>query len=400
MRSGPLDVRVSGPLVPFRDGFVEELVDRRGYTPLSAAGHVRLLAHVSRWMVTVGLDVEGLSEAQGEVFLAERRVEGYTSLLSLRALGPLLGFLRSVGATPERVVVGPVGPVEELVDAYRCWLVEERALAVPTVERYVRTARLFLGSTGVDPGALVAADVHRFVGRVCPSRGVATVKALVSDTRSFLRFLFAAGWTSADLSSAVLAVAGWRGSVLPKGLAPNVIAALLAGCDRNTAGGRRDYAVLVLLSRLGLRAGEVAGLCLEDIDWDAGEITVTGKGSRVERLPLPAGVGEAIVDYLAHGRRQTTDRHVFMALQAPHGPMTRAGVKGAVRHGCDRAGMERVGPHRLRHSAATDMLRAGAALEAVGQVLRHRSVSTTAIYAKCDTEALRSLAMAWPGAIR
>ena len=175
---------------------------------------------------------------------------------------------------------------------------------------------------------------------------------------------------------------------------------MLAGCDRNATAGRRDFAVLVLLSRLGLRAGEVARLTLDDIDWDAGEITVIGKGSRVERLPLPADVGKAMVDYPAHGRRPTADRHVFLTLHAPHGPMTRDAVKGAVRHGCDRAGIERVGPHRLRHTAATDMLRAGAALEEVGQVLRHRSASTTAIYAKCDTEALRSLAMVWPGGVR
>ena len=399
MKSGPLDVRVSGPLVPFRDGFGEYL-DGCGYARVSATNHVRLLAHVSRWMASVGLDVGELSEVEGELFLADRRAGGYKSYLSLQALVPLLGFLRSVGATPERVVVGPVGPTEELVDAYRCWLVEERGLVATTVEQHLRSARLFLGLARVEVGSLTAADVHRFVERECPSRSVAVAKTLVSCTRSFLRFLFAAGWTAVDLSSAVPPVAAWQGTVLPKALAPEALAALLASCDRNTAGGRRDYAVLVLLSRLGLRAGEVAGLCLNDIDWDAGEITVTGKGSRVERLPLPADVGEAIVDYLAHGRRQTTDRHVFIALVAPHGPMTRTGVNGVVRLGCDRAGIERVGPHRLRHTAATDMLRAGAALEEVGQVLRHRSASTTAIYAKCDTEALRSLAMVWPGGVR
>ena len=397
--SGPLDVRVCGPLVPFRDGFVEEL-GRSGYTPLSAANQVRLFAHVSRWMASGGLDVEALCEAEAELFLADRRAEGYTSFHSLRALEPLLGFLRSVGAIPERVVVGPVGPVEELVDGYRCWLVEERALTVSTVERRVRTAWLFLGSTGVDVDVLEAGDVHRFVGRECPERSVGTAKLLVSDTRSFLRFLFAAGWTSVDLSTAVPGVAGWRGAALPKAVASEMVAALLAGCDRTTVAGRRDYAVLVLLSRLGLRAGEVAGLCLEDIDWDAGEITVTGKGVRVERLPLPADVGEAIVGYLAHGRRPTTDRNVFLRLLAPHGPMTRGAVQGVVGQACERAGLERFGPHRLRHSAATDMLGAGAALAEVGQVLRHRSMSTTAIYAKCDLEALRSLAMVWPGGAR
>ena len=236
--SGPLDVRVCGPLVPFRDGFVEEL-GRSGYTPLSAANQVRLFAHVSRWMASGGLDVEALCEAEAELFLADRRAEGYTSFHSLRALEPLLGFLRSVGAIPERVVVGPVGPVEELVDGYRCWLVEERALTVSTVERRVRTAWLFLGSTGVDVDVLEAGDVHRFVGRECPERRVGTAKLLVSDTRSFLRFLFAAGWTSVDLSTAVPGVAGWRGAALPKAVASEMVAALLAGCDRTTVAGRR-----------------------------------------------------------------------------------------------------------------------------------------------------------------
>ena len=171
--SGPLDVRVSGPLVPFWDGFVEEL-ERQGYTPLSIANQVRLLAHVSRWMASVGLDAGGFSEVEADAFLAVRRAGGYTSFLSLRGLGPLLGFLRSVGAAPDRVVVGPVGPVEELVDAYRRWLVEERALAAGTVAGCVKAARLFLGSVGeagghgLDVGALTAADVHGFVGRECP----------------------------------------------------------------------------------------------------------------------------------------------------------------------------------------------------------------------------------------
>ncbi len=384
--SGPLDVRVCGPLVPFRDGFVEEL-GRSGYTPLSAANQVRLFAHVSRWMASGGLDVEALCEAEAELFLADRRAEGYTSFHSLRALEPLLGFLRSVGAIPERVVVGPVGPVEELVDGYRCWLVEERALTVSTVERRVRTAWLFLGSTGVDVDVLEAGDVHRFVGLSSSCWCPIPVR--------FCGF-FAAGWTSVDFRRRFR---GLRARRCPRRWNPR----WLRRCWRGVTGPLSPdgvTTVLVLLSRLGLRAGEVAGLCLEDIDWDAGEITVTGKGVRVERLPLPADVEEAIVGYLAHGRRPTTDRNVFLRLLAPHGPMTRGAVQGVVGQACERAGIERFGPHRLRHSAATDMLGAGAALAEVGQVLRHRSMSTTAIYAKCDLEALRSLAMVWPGGAR
>nr|WP_291839488.1 hypothetical protein [Candidatus Microthrix sp.] len=179
-------------------------------------------------MASGGLDVEALCEAEAELFLADRRAEGYTSFHSLRALEPLLGFLRSVGAIPERVVVGPVGPVEELVDGYRCWLVEERALTVSTVERRVRTAWLFLGSTGVDVDVLEAGDVHRFVGRECPERSVGTAKLLVSDTRSFLRFC------SQLVGRRLICRRRFRGlraggAALPKAVASEMVAALLAG---------------------------------------------------------------------------------------------------------------------------------------------------------------------------
>jgi site-specific recombinase XerD len=160
--------------------------------------------------------------------------------------------------------------------------------------------------------------------------------------------------------------------------------------------GTRDLAILMLLSRLGLRACEVAALGLDDIDWRTGELTVRGKGSRTERLPLPHDVGEALVSYLRAGRRGTSSREVFPRVQAPHGPLSAAGVRSVVHAACDRAGMARVGAHRLRHTLATELLRTGAGLEQIGQVLRHSSVATTAIYAKVDRAALRSLARPWP----
>jgi site-specific recombinase XerD len=171
---------------------------------------------------------------------------------------------------------------------------------------------------------------------------------------------------------------------------------MLTACDRDTVAGRRDYAMLMLLARLGLRGCEVAALELDDIDWRRGELVIRGKGDRQERLPLPADVGEAVSAYLLQGRPRVESRRVFVSVRAPFGDLTSAGVRGVVGSACDRAGMARFAAHRLRHTVATEMLRAGAGLPDVGQILRHRSLSTTAIYAKVDRAALRELAEPWP----
>jgi integrase len=186
---------------------------------------------------------------------------------------------------------------------------------------------------------------------------------------------------------------------LPRALEGELVARLLAGCNRQSATGRRDYAILLLLVRLGLRAGEVAALELEDIDWRQGEVTVRGKGHRHERLPLPVDVGEALVEYLRQGRPRHECPKLFMRAQAPYAGLVSSAVTTVVYLACDRAGLPHVGAHRLRHTAATEMLRGGARLSEVEQVLRHRSLATTAIYAKVDRVALRSLAQPWPGGV-
>jgi len=191
--------------------------------------------------------------------------------------------------------------------------------------------------------------------------------------------------------------AGWRGSSLPRALGRDDVARLLVSCDRGTAVGRRDYAILTLLVRLGLRAGEVAALELQDIDWRRGEIVIRGKGRRQERLPLPVDVGKAVVDYLRSGGRHGGCAQLFMRVRAPHHGLGSDAVQAVVRHAAERASLPAMGAHRLRHTAATEMLRAGAPLPEIGQVLRHRSLRTTAIYAKVDRTALRTLALPWPG---
>lgn len=397
----PSDVKVVGPLLPFVSGFIEELAGL-GYSPLSAANQVRVLAHLSRWMVAEDIDGGGLGPGQVAEFLRARRDAGYTCWLSERGLGPLLSFLRGVGAVP--AVATPVieGPLEELLDAYRGYLKSERGLVAGTVSRRISTARLVLapyeGLNETPIEALTAPGVRDFVVRECSVRKIGSARLLMSELRCLLRFLFVSGRVASDLSLVVPAVAG-HGGWAPKGVDRGVVARLLAGCDTRTPVGSRDHAILVLLIRLGLRAGEVAALSLEDIDWRAGEITVVGKGNRHERLPLPVDVGEALVGYLHH-RRRSAHRSVFIQARAPHNPITTGAIKMVVRQACVRVGVLVIGPHRLRHSAATDMLRAGASLNEVGQVLRHRGTATTAIYAKADPAALRSLALPWPGQTR
>ena len=273
-------------------------------------------------------------------------------------------------------------------------------MTAPVAGQCTRLAREFLAACtqpgGPGLGGLSAAWVTDYVVAQCRGRPPGSAKFVVTALRSLLQFLFLAGHTRCQLACAVPAVAHWGAGSLPRALSPQAVAALLASCDDATLAGRRDRAILALLARLGLRAGEVAGLELGDLDWAAGEISVRGKGSRRERLPLPADVGEALVAYL-HGRPRTGCRSVFLRLNAPVEGLTVPAVTAVVYRACARAGLPEAGAHRLRHSAASAMLAGGGTLTEVGQVLRHARLGTTAIYAKIDQAALRGLARPWPG---
>jgi site-specific recombinase XerD len=308
-----------------------------------------------------------------------------------------LAFLREVGAVPVLAPVVADGPVELLLGDYRRYLVFERGLAPKTVEIFERVAGMFLAEHD-QPGAvgrLAAADVTAFLARQCPSRSIASAQQVITALRSLLRYLHVMGEIELPLRWAVPGVADRRGLSLPRGLEPAAVLKLLASCDRRTLVGRRNYAVLLLMARLGLRAGEVAAMQLEDLDWRAGELLVHGKGDRHERLPLPVNVGEALVSYL-RWRPRRGSRAVFLCVRAPLGPVNSSVVSQIVRAACARAGLERVGAHRLRHTAATGMLRAGASLPEIAQVLRHERLETTAQYARVDRRALRELARPWP----
>ena len=396
----PSRVQVAGPLEPYACGFRMELA-RQGYTPNSASHQLRVMAHASRWLASRGLGVSELTPARVDEFLAVRRAEGYTLWLSTKAMAPVLAYLRGLGVVPTPDAAGPGTPAEALVERYRVYLVQERGLAVATVCSYLHVARLFFsawspqGELGLE--RLTAADVTGFVLAECATRKVGSAKYVVCGLRSLLRFLYTAGHVESQLDAAVPKVAGWRLVGLPTSFGRVEVARLLASCDQRSTFGRRDFAVLTVLIRLGLRAGEVARLELGDIDWRAGEVTIRGKGRREERLPLPVDVGDALVAWLRRGRPDCECANVITRVRAPHRGLSSGGVSAIVRAACTRAGLAEVNAHRLRHTAATGMLRAGAGLAEVGQVLRHASVLTTAIYAKVDRTRLRALALPWPG---
>ena len=391
-------VRVSGPLASYAAGFTESLADA-GYTALSTVVQLRLMAHVSRWLDAEGLEVGDLNAERVEEFLLVRREAGYTGLRTSEAMVPLLRFLRASGAAPTPVPVAPSSAAEVLLASFSRYLLSERGLAVSTAAAYAARADRFLTGCAAegDVSRITAADVTRAVLEETVTRKVGSVQFFVVAVRTFLRFCSLEGLIEVDLSAAAPSITGRRSPVLPQGIKPEVAAALLAACDRSQIVGKRDHAVLLILLRLGLRAIEVARLRLDDIDWRAGQVVIRGKGERQESLPLPAEVGESLAGYLQDGRPVSGQREVFLTVCAPLAGLTRESVSLIVRRACVRAGVPSIGAHRLRHALACDMVTAGASLPEIGQVLRHRHLSSTTIYAKTDVVQLRGLALPWPG---
>jgi integrase/recombinase XerD len=391
-------VLMTGPLVPFADAYRAELY-RRGYTVRSAVCELRQVARFSRWLEAGGLTVADVSEARVEEFLAWQRVEGrYRSHWSRPGLRRLLDVLRGLGVLSAEGVA-PGSPTDVLLGRFERYLLVERGLAAGTVALYLACVRRFVEGLAPDRAiaGLVAGDVTAAVLRESEIVSVSATQNFVSGVRWFLRFCFIEGLVESDLSRAALLVRGRSSSPLPRGIRTADARALLDCCDRRQALGRRDYAIMITLLRLGLRRGEVAGLRLDDIDWRAGELVVRGKGAREERLPLPADVGEAIAAYLRRGRPQSSRREVFLRSKAPYEPIASGTVASTVRRACRRAGISEFGSHRLRHTAACEMVKANVPLVRIGQVLRHRSLQSTAIYARVDVERLRPLAAPWPG---
>jgi site-specific recombinase XerD len=361
------------------------------------------VARLSRWLEDLGLGAEQLDRERVEEFLGFQRAGGrHRSQWSRPGLRCLLEVLEVLGTLEHDEQELALSLTETLLRSFEHYLLIERALASGTVRGYVDHARRFLGGlpAGTTLGEVTAPDVTTALRRVAATVSVAAAQNFRAGLRAFLRFCFTEGVVALDLSGAALAVTGRRRVSLPRGIEPAQARALLSSCDRRTALGRRDHAMLVVLLRLGLRAGEVARLRLDDLDWRAGELIVRGKGSRLDRLPMPVEVGYAITAYLRHGRPRSERREVFLRARAPFEPIATGTVSSTVRRACRRAGIAEVGSHRLRHTLACDMVRAEVPLVEIAQVLRHKSLQSSAIYARVDLDTLRGLAAEWPGAAR
>jgi site-specific recombinase XerD len=389
-----LSVAITGPLERYAEGFVAHLMSLQ-YSRLSARNLLYLVAHLSRWLAAQKFDAGALTPKRVATFLKARRRAGYTARCSPSALDLVLGYLREVGALPEKEHVGPRTALERVLADYAEYLTQERSLAESTVRQRVETAAQFLKdrSTRARIRTLHAADIRAFLlsmGRTRPR----SLGSVGSNLRCLLRYFFVAGLLGRDLSPAVPATVAWRDRTVPRAISSLDVQRMLASCDRRTVIGKRDYAVLLLLVRLGLRQCEVCAITLDDFDWVCGVLTVRGKGKKRAELPIPDDVGRAVTAYLR--RRPRVDaREVFLRVRAPYQPLHAIGQ--LVFTTSQRAGIAPVWPHRLRHTAACEMLRRGASLAEIGEVLRHASTQTTAIYAKVDRHALRTLVQPWPG---
>jgi site-specific recombinase XerD len=388
------------PLTPYIEPYTEQL-RAEGYARNTVETQRRAVADFGRWLATHRIAAQAITAEHIQAFLRNR--PGCLRRGDGAGLSRLWTLLRRRGVTP--TPPGPRAiPADQVCEAFRRYLLQERGLAPVTVAYYVAFVREFLlarfEAGPIRLAALVARDITGFVQQWAVTLRSRRVQLLTTALRAFLRFARYQGALTTDLAACVPAVANWADSTIPRALPRAAVEAVLAACIRQTAVGRRDYAILLLLARLGLRAGEIVALTLEDLDWRTGWITVHGKGGGQASLPLPVECGAALAAYLQHGRPRATSRHVFLRARAPfrsfQGP---AAVGSVVKRALARAGVEtpRKGAHQFRHGLACDLLRHGASLAEIGELLRHRSPETTAIYAKVDLVALRPLALRWPG---
>jgi integrase/recombinase XerD len=394
----------SGPLVPHIDGFSARLIGE-GYAPMTVRYKCTLLTSLSQWLERRKFPLADVDEVQLRKFLAWRRRRVRVRRGDLPTLQQLLGYLRDlscIAQLPQKVDRTALG---KLTQDFERFLSSERGLSPLTLINYVPTVRSFLterfkGRT-LRLGQMRPHDLHRFILREARRLSRNRAKLTITALRSFLRFLLQRGKIKIDLAAGLPGVAGWRLSHLPKSLPPEQVKRLLDSCDRSTPSGQRDYAILLLLARLGLRGGEVRALTLSDLDWERGEIVIRGKGQRLDRLPLPEDVGKAVANYLRFARPVCTRRAVFISLKAPRRGLGQSAICCIVHRVLERAGLnpDFKGAHLLRRSLATDMLRKGATLREIGQLLRHVHPTTTQIYAKVDIEALRGIALPWMGSM-
>jgi integrase/recombinase XerD len=397
-----------GPLGRYIILYADELI-AHGYSRKSGRRKLQLAADFTRWLDQKKIVANQVLAKHVGDYLQSRKRSGIGIHLGDRAA--VIGFLnllREQRVTMERIPQPPLTPSQKLLREYDLYLQKERSLSVATRINYVPFIRQFLvsrfGRDRVHLSRLRAVDVLKFVRRAASQLKSKRVLLMTTALRSFLRFARYRGEITLDLAACVPSVASWSLSTLPRSLPPAQVEQVLANVrQRSSAVGRRDHAILLLLARLGLRGGEVGNLVLEDIDWENSRIAIRGKGERVAHLPMPSDVGKAIAAYLQKGRpRGSGDRRLFLRVRAPlTGFKSQGSVGTVVRHALQRAKIDspRKGSHQFRHTLASTMLRKGSSLSEIGEVLRHRSLDTTAIYAKVDLLSLRSVALPWPGGV-
>ena len=391
-----------GPLSQCLDSYLDQLATL-GYARFTGRLHLRIVADLNDWMHEMGVSIQDLDQAAIERYLRYRHRKRPARHDDFPALRRLLALVRS------QLPADPPKPsfVESIVSQYERYLKEERGLANATIDDHSYSVRQFLvsryGSGQIDFLKLQAAEVIGFVQNQAERVSTVRTKHVIDGLRSFFRYLLSRGELSTDLAACVPAIAQWPLAGIPRFLTAEQVRTVLRTARQDTRDGRRNYAILLTLARLGLRAGEIVNLRLDDIDWDSGLVTVGGKGAHRTQLPLPTDVGQAIAVYIQRGRPQCSDRHVFLPNRAPiAGPLRVSSVSAIAAKAIARAGVESQhhGAHVFRHSLATHMLNQGASLAEIGELLRHRLQKTTAIYAKVDLRSLRALALPWPGGAR
>lgn len=386
------------------NAFAEHLI-ACGYSRSQGARHLRAAAHLLHWLDENQLsltEIDAINVSRFEQHLGQCRCDGFTDMPRDRLLRGIRAFVANQQGRPlcttDRTQGDTVPSV--LWEPFCGWMREQRGISERTLHDYRQYLHPLLVDVGTEPSKLNAAYLRRFILELGRNGGSGRVKATTSALRMFIRFLIAEGQCPASLVEAIPSVAYWRLSTLPRYLQPEEVERVLASPNPLTAAGKRDRAILLLLSRLGLRAGDVVQLRFTDIDWRGATIRVCGKNGRETLLPLTQEVGEAIVDYLQHGRPSTTSEHIFVRALAPFRSLRDSrGISNVAKLALRRAGVnapERGAAHVLRHSVATSMLRQGVSLQDISGVLRHESLASTQIYAKVDVVSLQELAQPWP----
>lgn len=393
----------AGPLSEYISGFHSKLL-AQGYSPASLKTKFHVVFNFNKWLVTRDIKPCKISENVIKKFFKERPRSGHIRRGDSATLNTLLKYLRDSGIASKKIDRIVHDDIQKIMHNYAEYLEKERGLAPTTLDNYLPIIFSFLKERfGKNPlllNEIILLDVTRFVLGYSRLWKPKRSQLMTSALRSFFRYLRFHGDITLDLAEAVPTVASWRLPELPKSLAREDIDRLLQSCDQNTAVGQRDYTVLLILSRLGLRSCEIVNMTLDDIDWENGVMTIHGKGVQHNQMPIPYDLGEALSRYICKSRPPCATRRLFIRARAPlQGFSGSAAVDDIVRRALKRSGVKslRQGAYLLRHSLACSMLQQGNSLMEIGEILRHSSINTTEIYAKVNINALAAIAQPWLG---